>query len=29
MLGALPFFLGLFIQVTNPGYLDPMFPGWG
>ena len=29
VLGALPLFLGLFIQVTNPGYLDPMFVGWG
>jgi tight adherence protein B len=29
VLGALPFFLGLFIQVSNPGYLDPMFEGWG
>jgi tight adherence protein B len=29
VLGALPFFLGLFVQVTNPGYLDPMFHGWG
>jgi tight adherence protein B len=29
VLGALPFFLGLFIQVSNPGYLDPMFDGWG
>jgi tight adherence protein B len=29
VLGALPPFLGLFIQVTNPGYLDPMFQGWG
>lgn len=29
VLGALPVFLGLFIQVTNPGYLDPMFEGWG
>ncbi len=29
VLGALPIFLGLFIQVTNPGYLDPMFQGWG
>jgi tight adherence protein B len=29
VLGALPIFLGLFIQVTNPGYLDPMFRGWG
>ena len=26
---ALPPFLGLFIQVTNPGYMDPMFQGWG
>lgn len=29
VLGALPIFLGLFIQMTNPGYLDPMFQGWG
>jgi tight adherence protein B len=29
VLGALPIFLALFIQVTNPGYLDPMFRGWG
>ncbi len=29
VLGALPLFLGVFIQVTNPGYLDPMFQGWG
>jgi tight adherence protein B len=29
VLGGLPVFLGLFIQVTNPGYLDPMFRGWG
>ena len=29
VLGALPFFLGAFVQVTNPGYLDPMFEGWG
>ncbi len=29
VLGALPLFLGLFIQVSNPGYLDPMFDGWG
>jgi len=29
ILGALPIFLGLFIQVSNPGYLDPMFEGWG
>jgi tight adherence protein B len=29
VLGALPVFLGLFIQITNPGYLDPMFEGWG
>lgn len=29
VLGALPIFLGLFIQMTNPGYLDPMFRGWG
>ena len=28
-LGALPIFLGVFIQMTNPGYLDPMFQGWG
>jgi Flp pilus assembly protein TadB len=19
----------VFIQITNPGYLDPMFQGWG
>jgi tight adherence protein B len=29
VLGALPIFLGFFIQVSNPGYLDPMFQGWG
>jgi tight adherence protein B len=29
VLGGLPVFLGLFIQVTNPGYHDPMFRGWG
>lgn len=29
VLGALPFFLAGFIQVSNPGYLDPMFQGWG
>ena len=29
VLGALPPFLGVFIQVTNPGYLSPMFEGWG
>src|SRR4029077_5998989 len=29
VLGALPRFLATFVQVTNPGYLDPMFEGWG
>ena len=29
VLGALPVFLAVFVQVTNPGYLDPMFTGWG
>ena len=29
VLGALPIFLAVFMQVTNPGYLDPMFRGWG
>ena len=29
VLGAMPIFLGLFIQMTNPGYLEPMFQGWG
>ena len=29
VLGALPVGLGVFIQVANPGYLDPMFEGWG
>jgi tight adherence protein B len=29
VLGALPPFLAVFIQVTNPGYLSPMFQGWG
>jgi tight adherence protein B len=29
VLGSLPFFLAIFIQVSNPGYLDPMFTGWG
>jgi tight adherence protein B len=29
VLGALPLFLAIFVQVSNPGYLDPMFTGWG
>jgi tight adherence protein B len=29
VLGGLPLFLGLFVQVSSPGYLDPMFQGWG
>jgi tight adherence protein B len=29
VLGALPVFLGLFMQVSNPDYLSPMFHGWG
>jgi tight adherence protein B len=29
VLGVLPPFLAVFIQTTNPGYLDPMFVGWG
>jgi tight adherence protein B len=29
VLGALPPLLAVFIQVSNPGYLDPMFEGWG
>jgi tight adherence protein B len=29
VLGALPIFLGFFIQVSNPGYLDPLLEGWG
>ncbi len=29
VLGALPVFLGLFMQVSNPEYLSPMFQGWG
>ncbi len=29
VLGALPPFLAVFIQMSNPGYLDPMFQGWG
>jgi len=29
VLGALPLFLAIFVQVSNPGYLDPMFSGWG
>jgi tight adherence protein B len=29
VLGALPLLLAIFIQVSNPGYLDPMFEGWG
>jgi tight adherence protein B len=29
VLGALPAFLGLFMQVSNPDYLEPMFKGWG
>jgi tight adherence protein B len=29
VLGALPLFLMLVIQVLNPGYMSPMFQGWG
>jgi tight adherence protein B len=29
VLGALPLFLGIFMQVSNPDYLEPMFRGWG
>jgi len=29
VLGALPVGLAVFIQTSNPGYLDPMFEGWG
>jgi tight adherence protein B len=29
VLGALPVFLMLVIQVLNPGYMDPMFKGYG
>jgi tight adherence protein B len=29
VLGAMPVALTLFIQVSSPGYLDPMFRGWG
>ena len=29
ILGALPLFLIVAIQVINPGYMDPMFRGWG
>jgi tight adherence protein B len=29
VLGALPVFLLVAIQVINPGYMDPMFRGWG
>ena len=29
VLGALPVFLAIFMQVSNPDYLAPMFRGWG
>jgi len=29
VLGALPVILAIFVQVTNPDYLAPMFRGWG
>ena len=29
ILGALPLFLAVFMQVSNPDYLDPLFKGWG
>jgi tight adherence protein B len=29
VLGALPVFLLVLIQAINPGYMDPMFRGWG
>ena len=29
VLGGLPVFLFIAVQVINPGYMDPMFQGWG
>ncbi len=29
VLGALPLFLGLYMQVANPAYFAPMLKGWG
>ncbi|MEX2293196.1 MAG: type II secretion system F family protein [Acidimicrobiales bacterium] len=29
VLGALPVIVAIFVQVTNPDYLAPMFQGWG
>ena len=29
VLGAMPVFLFIAVQVVNPGYLDPMLRGWG
>ncbi len=29
VLGGLPIFLGLYLQVSNPDYLKPMLEGWG
>jgi tight adherence protein B len=29
VLGGLPVFLALFMQASNPEYLEPMFQGWG
>jgi tight adherence protein B len=29
ILGALPVFLAVFMQVSNPEYLEPLFQGWG
>jgi tight adherence protein B len=29
ILGALPLFIAVFLQVVNPGYLSPLFRGWG
>jgi tight adherence protein B len=29
ILGAVPILLGLYLQVSNPEYLKPMFQGWG
>ena len=29
VLGALPVFLFFVVSVMSPGYLDPMFEGWG
>ena len=29
VLGALPVFLAVFLQVSNPSYLEPMLRGWG